>query len=587
MAAPTLGVVSPNQGASAGGTSVTLTGSGFTGATAVKFGATAATSFTVSADTVISAVSPAGSGTVQVTVTTPGGTSNGLPYTYTGSAAPTLGVVSPNQGASAGGTSVTLTGSGFTGATAVKFGATAATSFTVVSGTVISAVSPAGSGTVQVTVTTPGGTSNGLPYTYTGSAAPTLGVVSPNQGASAGGTSVTLTGSGFTGATAVKFGATAATSFTVVSGTVISAVAPAGSGTVQVTVTTPGGTSNGVAYSYLPAPALTGVVPNQGPLSGGNTVTLTGSNLTTATAVKFGATAATSFTVVSDTQITAIAPPAGSGTVQVTVTTPGGTSNGVAYSYLPAPALTGVVPNQGPLSGGNTVTLTGSNLTTATAVKFGATAATSFTVVSDTQITAIAPPSTAGPVNITVTAPGGTNAPNVFYYYVNIPVLIGVVPNQGPLSGGNTVTLTGSNLTTATAVTFGAAPAAFTVVSDVQLVATAPPGATGPVNLTVTTPGGTSNGLPYSYLSAPVLTGVVPNQGPLSGGNTVTLTGSNLTTATAVTFGAAPAAFTVVSDVQLVATAPPGATGPVNLTVTTPGGTSNGLPYTRLLPPST
>ncbi|MFF1909914.1 IPT/TIG domain-containing protein, partial [Kitasatospora sp. NPDC058218] len=185
LVAPTLGTVSPTQGASAGGTSVTLTGSHFTGATAVKFGASAAPSFTVSADSVITTVSPPGSGTVQVTVTTPGGTSNGLTYTYTGPPAPTLGTVSPTQGASAGGTSVTLTGSHFTGATAVKFGASAAPSFTVSADSVITTVSPPGSGTVQVTVTTPGGTSNGLTYTYTGPPAPTLGTVSPTQGASA------------------------------------------------------------------------------------------------------------------------------------------------------------------------------------------------------------------------------------------------------------------------------------------------------------------------------------------------------------------------------------------------------------------
>ncbi|MEV0537914.1 IPT/TIG domain-containing protein, partial [Kitasatospora sp. NPDC050463] len=184
LAAPTLTVLNPNQGVSSGGTSVTLLGGGFTGATAVKFGTVNATSFTVASDTVITAISPAGSGSVQVTVTAPGGTSNGLPYTYTAPPAPTLTVLSPSQGVSSGGTSVTLQGSGFTGATAVKFGTVNATSFTVVSAAEITATAPAGSGTVQVTVTTPGGTSNGLPYTYTAPPAPTLTVLSPSQGVS-------------------------------------------------------------------------------------------------------------------------------------------------------------------------------------------------------------------------------------------------------------------------------------------------------------------------------------------------------------------------------------------------------------------
>ena len=54
---------------------------------------------------------------------------------------------------------MTITGTGFTGATAVDFGTTAATNVTVVNDTTITVVSPAGTGTVDVTVTTPAGTS--------------------------------------------------------------------------------------------------------------------------------------------------------------------------------------------------------------------------------------------------------------------------------------------------------------------------------------------------------------------------------------------------------------------------------------------
>ncbi|MFI6446254.1 IPT/TIG domain-containing protein, partial [Kitasatospora sp. NPDC050543] len=462
---------------------------------------TAASSFTVVSDSTITAVSPAGSGTVQVTVTTTGGTSNGLPYTYTVPPAPTLIVLSPSQGTALGGNTVTIVGSGFTGASAVKFGTTAASSFTVVSDSTITAVSPAGSGTVQVTVTTPGGTSNGLPYTYTLPPAPTLSVLSPSQGTAAGGNTVTIVGTNLTTTSAVKFGTTSA-SFTVVSDSTITAVSPAGSGTVQVTVTTTGGTSNGLPYNYLVLPTLSGAAPNQGPLSGGNTVTLTGTHFTGASAVKFGTTAASSFTVVSDTQITATAPPGTAGPVSITVTAPGGTSApNVFYYYVSNPALTGAAPDQGPLSGGTTVTLTGANLTTTSAVKFGTTAASSFTVVSDSTITAVSPAGS-GTVQVTVTTPGGTSN-GVAYTYLALPTLSGAAPNQGPLSGGTAVTLTGANLTTTSAVKFGTTPASFTVLSDTQITATAPPGTAGPVSITVTTPGGTSNGLTYTRLLPP------------------------------------------------------------------------------------
>ncbi|MFD8708719.1 IPT/TIG domain-containing protein [Kitasatospora sp. NPDC059648] len=83
---------------------------------------------------------------------------------------------------------------------------------------------------------------------------PVIDSVSPAAGAA--GAVVTLTGSGFPGATAVRFDAVAAPSFTVVSATQITATAPAGSGTVQVTVTTPGGTSNNLAYTYTAPPTI-------------------------------------------------------------------------------------------------------------------------------------------------------------------------------------------------------------------------------------------------------------------------------------------------------------------------------------------
>ncbi|MEU5208658.1 IPT/TIG domain-containing protein [Streptomyces sp. NPDC020742] len=399
---------------------------------------------------------------------------------------------------------------------------------------------------------------------------------------------MTLTGTGLSGATAVRFGSTPAASFTVVSDTQISAVAPAGTGTVQVTVVTPGGTSNGVTFTYVaaPVPSLSSITPNSGATTGGTAVTLTGTGLSGATAVRFGSTPATSFTVVSDTQITAVAPP-GTGTVQVTVTTPGGTSNGLSFTYAATPTLISVSPTQGPTAGGNTVTLTGTNFTSASSVTFGATPALSFTVVSSTRIDAVAPPGTAGAVAVTVTTPGGSSTLPSAYFYVSAPLLTAVTPAVGPLAGGNTVTLSGSHLIEATAVRFGSTPAvSFSVVSDAQINAVVPAGVVGPVNVTVTSAGGTSNPVSYTYLAAPVVIAISPTQGPAAGGNTVTLTGTGLGPTTQVLFGGTPTSFTVVSDTHVVVDALSGAPGPVNISVVTPGGTSTPVVYTRVGSPN-
>ncbi|WP_174557531.1 beta strand repeat-containing protein, partial [Nocardia vaccinii] len=581
VAVPTLTSLTPTSGSVAGGITVVLTGTNLTGATAVSFDGTPATSFTVDSATRITAVAPAhAAGIAQVTVTTVGGTSNGVAYTYV--PVPALTSVVPNSGPVTGDTVVVLTGTGLTGATAVDFGANPSILFVVDSDSRITALVPPGTaGTVQVTVTTPGGTSNGVTFVYT--AAPTLTTVVPNAGPVTGANTVVLTGTGLTGATALNFDGAPATSFTVDSDTRITAVAPTGTGTVLVTVTTAGGTSNGVAYTYIAVPALTTISPNAGPAGGGTVVVLTGTGLTGATAVHFGATPATLFTADSDTRITALTPAGTAGTVQVTVTTAGGTSNGVAYTYIAVPVLTTISPNAGPVTGGTTVVLTGTALTGATGVNFGGTSAISFTVDSATRITAVAPAGVAGTVQVTVTTGGGTSN-GLGYTYVNVPTLLTGAPDLGPEAGGTTVVLTGTDLTGATAVDFGATPAAsFTVDSDTQITAMSPAG-TGLAEVTVTTPGGTSNNVFFTYLPVPTLTSVVPNSGPETGGDSVTLTGTNFAFTTEVSFGTAPAAFVGISDTQTVATSPAG-TGTVQVTVTTPGGTSNGISYTYVPAP--
>ncbi|MDH6124727.1 IPT/TIG domain-containing protein [Kitasatospora sp. GP82] len=81
--------------------------------------------------------------------------------------------------------------------------------------------------------------------------APILLALVPPQGPTTGGNTITLVGTGLSGASAVMFGSTPATSFTVLFDGAITAVAPAGTGAVQVTVVTGAGTSNGGAYRYL------------------------------------------------------------------------------------------------------------------------------------------------------------------------------------------------------------------------------------------------------------------------------------------------------------------------------------------------
>ena len=197
LAPPVVSGLNPTSGPVSGGTSVVITGVGFTGATSVKFGGTNAASFTVNSDTQITAVAPPGGGVVDATVTDGGGgvsaTSSADHFTYLGAV---VTGVNPNYGPAAGGTNVIISGTGFTGATAVQFGGINAATYTVNSSTQITATSPAGSGVVDVTVTTPvGGASaptNADHFTYV-----TVFVTASTVSVPDSSTTITINGSGF------------------------------------------------------------------------------------------------------------------------------------------------------------------------------------------------------------------------------------------------------------------------------------------------------------------------------------------------------------------------------------------------------
>ncbi|MEU2135341.1 IPT/TIG domain-containing protein [Streptomyces sp. NPDC018352] len=249
--------ISPNQGSSGGGTLVTVTGTNLSGTSAVKFGSKSATSITQVSPTQVTAVSPSGSGEVDVTVTTPGGASNPVPFFYVG--APFKSSLSASSGPLGGGNSITVNGTGLSTATSVSFGGVTATP-TVVSDSQISVTVPAGAaaGSVSVSVTTAGGTNNGLHYTYIDT--PTITTIAPNSGPASGGTAVTITGTNLDTTDSVTFGAVPAP-FTVINATTLSVVVPptpdGGAGPSDVRVTNPGGTALAAdGFTYLASPGI-------------------------------------------------------------------------------------------------------------------------------------------------------------------------------------------------------------------------------------------------------------------------------------------------------------------------------------------
>jgi hypothetical protein len=201
---------------------------------------------------------------------------------------------------------------------------------------------------------------------------------------------VNITGTNFTGATAVSFGGTAATTFTVVSATRINATVGAGaSGTVSVT--TASGTGTLAGFTYLPPPTITSFSPTSA--GTGQTVTITGTNFTGTKGVNFGGTAAASFNVVSATSITAVV---GAGTTgNVRVNTANGNVNKGGFTFITAitapPTITSFSPTKAIPGSNITLTGTGFNPTLSqNTVWIGASKAT-ISAATTTSITARVP----------------------------------------------------------------------------------------------------------------------------------------------------------------------------------------------------
>lgn len=181
------------------------------------------------------------------------------------------------------------------------------------------------------------------------------------------------------------------------------------------------------------------------------------------------------------------------------------------------PQVSSAIPISGPLTGGTQVNISGSGLSSATEVFFGVAPATEFEIVSDTLIYAISPAgNSAGEVGITIITPNGDSVPSstseFAYIAATPPSITSVFPVFGSATGGTQITITGANLSGATAVDFGGIAATqFVANSDNSILAVAPAGTVpGIVPVTVTTASGSSAASPganFTFLASSQSTG--------------------------------------------------------------------------------
>ncbi|HWH72085.1 MAG TPA: IPT/TIG domain-containing protein, partial [Candidatus Sulfotelmatobacter sp.] len=407
-----------------------------------------------------------------------------------------------------------------------------------------------------ISVTTPTGTSNSpVAFTVIGPG-PYISDFSPTVGG--GGTLVAISGRFFLGVTDVQFNGSHGSGITTNSDTLIQVFAPAGVTTGPITVVTRLGTNTTSSVFYAPPVISSLSVSNGRP---GTNVTISGASFLGATAVTFNGINAP-FTVVDNAKIQT--------TVPTNVTT------GPIWVYAPAgsafsstfkvpPTIAGFSPTFGQV--GSSITITGANFTAGNlAVKFNGTQAAAPTGVSATRLTAVVPAgATTGPITVSTTDGSDTTA-TLFYLP---PTISGFSPTNSP--PGTTVTITGTSLLGASAVSFNGVPASFVpAVTNTTLVATVPLNvSSGPIR--VTAPGGNavSSGVFYG---PPGITSFSPTHGMPN--TSVTITGTNLLGTSAVLFNGRSAMISSVANNQVVAIVPGGAqTGPI--TVVAPAGSTN------------
>jgi len=257
--------------------------------------------------------------------------------------------------------------------------------------------------------------------------------------------------------------------------------------------------------------AVTGVTPNTGTPSGGDSVQIAGSGFSSVQAVMFGSVAAQSYTVNSTSSISAVSPSHSAGQVDIIVYAQGTGSTANSADHFtfqtPTPQVTQLGTTSGSTAGGDQVTILGNNLSGATAVYFGSTAATGIHYV-DSQLTVTSPAESAGTVDVVVVTSNGYSATSSADHFTFVtpppPAVTGIDDNttdalngfgpstSGLVTGGDQVTILGNYLSGATAVYFGSTAATGLHYVNNQLTVTAPAETAATVDVVVVTPNGTS-----------------------------------------------------------------------------------------------
>ena len=424
----------------------------------------------------------------------------------------------------------------------------------------------------------------------------------------AGGAAFTLTinGTNFTATSTSSWSATALAT-TYVSATQLSAAVPASliasAGTASVTVSDVSGSSAGATFTFNAPPPTIISLSSTSTLATGATFTLTinGTNFlpggAKVTVVMWNSTALAT-TYVSITQLTAVVPAsliAKPITASISAVTTFGASSGIPFTVTPAPPIiTTISVTRVPAGyGAFTLYIYGNNFTQTMTVNWGTTPLTA-TLVGEFTLPVTIPASlvaNVGQLRVSVTAGGGTSAPFWFTITQPSPTIISVSPTSVAAGGAAfTLTINGTNLTSASTSAWGATALATTYVSATRLTAAVPASliataGTAYVQVFISGGPGYSNSAIITINPAsPAISSLSPALITAGGaGFMLTITGNVFTTASTVLWGTTPLDTAYVSPTLLRASVPASLiqfSGTGSVTATTAAGTSAPATFT-------
>jgi len=557
--------VSPSVISDGGGTTLTIRGGGFVAGDLVTVGGGACipvqlVSVGTAGEIALNCKSSAhAAGTVDLVVTPP----TGNPVTLTGaitiSHVPTPLTVSPSGGLSTGGTTLTVGAINAQTGVSIKVGNSPCLPVTVLSNGDLSCVTSAGNaGVADISLTNPDGLSGILPSAFTYSDPISISGVSPSAGPTSGGSPIKIFGSGFTQDTKVLLGGIPCQIQSIVENAIsCTTSASASAGDVDVMLSNAGTSALKVGgFKYYFPYQLIGVNPQSGPVAGGNPISIAGHHFLPDSTVKLG-TLACPVSVVTADSITCTVPTASSpGAVNVQVASPSlpttaAASLSQAYTYIPVPSITGVVPTHGPPSGETKITVSGTGLISATQILVDGTPCTGVVFASSTSVSCLTPVHSAGTVSVKAVNTGGLNSnTNIQFTYDQAMAVTKVDPIYGPITGGQPVTLTGISFGSGALVKFGSATCQnLSQQGTTGIICTPGPNVEGTVDITVTTADGQTAILPKAYtFKSFYATAITPVKGVDAGGIEITVTGFGFTSASRISLCAtAPYAVTSTS----------------------------------------